>query len=105
LTGAGVAARRVGAFSAVADARIFLALVDIRTAASVHQQHVSSTDSKKNILSGFSVETLKADLFEIFNLHAQEKLPGVFMQMSSHPPLLMPHSSTSEIWRCQRDVP
>jgi hypothetical protein len=45
LTGAQVTARRVGTFATVADARILFALVDIGAASSVHQQHVTRTNS------------------------------------------------------------
>jgi hypothetical protein len=45
LTGAQVTARRVGTFATVADARILFALVNIGAASSVHQQHVTRTNS------------------------------------------------------------
>ena len=41
LTEADVTAGRVGALAAVANARVFLALVDVVTTPAVHQQHVS----------------------------------------------------------------
>jgi hypothetical protein len=56
LTGAQVTARRVGTFATVADARILFALVNIGAASSVHQQHVTRTNSPAEKLDFFKFQ-------------------------------------------------
>jgi hypothetical protein len=56
LTGAQVTARRVGTFATVADARILFALVNIGATSSVHQQHVTRTNSPAEKLDFFKFQ-------------------------------------------------
>ncbi len=93
-----VTARCVGAFAAVADARILLALVDIVATPSVHEQHVTRTEGIQEERFRFKIGIAFKQKYGVPNpyLQAHEKLPGVFIQLSSHPPLFTVHSSTSK---------